>query len=248
MKLKYLSVLAGFAALFCLYHAAEYMIVFKNSAVGFLGFQALFFCGAWCIAKVQFKQGLDAWGLSTSKFFFWHLLTGMLMGIVLYGLTFGISLLTGAEKIIGTPSWNAIAAPLGLFIFGNFFSSMSEDILTRGYLYKHFSATWSSGVLIIISAAIYLLNHIYRLGDGMETYTYLFMLGILFIIPVIRTQRLWFTSGMHWAGNCFFYYSHELIKTGEGTAKVSPNYLLVVCILVLIPVNNLVLRRLKRMR
>lgn len=245
MKLKYLSVLAGFIVLFCLYHAAEYMIIFKNSAAGFLGFQFLFFCSAWCIAKIQFKQGMKAWGLGTGKFFFWHLAVGMLMGIVLYGLTFGISVFTGAEKIISIPSWKAIAAPLGLFIFGNFFSSVSEDILTRGYLYKHFIAKWSGGVLVIISAVVYLLNHIYRLADGIETYTYLLMLGILFIIPVIRTQQLWFTSGMHWAGNCFFYYSHELIKIADGTGKISPNYLLILCILVLIPVNNFLLRRLR---
>jgi hypothetical protein len=50
--------LAGFAALFGLYHAAEYMILFNNSPAGFLAFQALFFLAAWAIARWQAKPGL----------------------------------------------------------------------------------------------------------------------------------------------------------------------------------------------
>jgi membrane protease YdiL (CAAX protease family) len=245
MKTKAIFIIAGFAILFCLYHAAEYMILFKNSPAGFLGFQALFFLAAWAIAKAQFKQGLGAWGLDTGKYLLKHLAIGMLMGIILYALTFTISLLTGAEKIISIPSAAAMAAPLGLFIFGNFFSSVSEDIFTRGYVYKHANEKCSNGLLVIISAGIYLLNHIYRLSDGIVTCTYLFMLGVVYIIPLILTKRLWFTGGMHWAGNCFFYYTHEVIKTGDGTASISPNYILVLCCIVIIPVNYFLLRQFK---
>ena len=129
-----------------------------------------------------------------------------------------------------------------MFIFGNFFSSFSEDILTRGYLYKHLNGKVSVPVLIFISAAVYLLNHIYRLGDGFVTCLYLFLLGVLFVIPLILTRRLWFTGGMHWAGNSFFYLTHNVIETQPGNASFSANITLCICILLMIPVNYYVLK------
>lgn len=242
--MKWVKLIIGFAVLFFLYHAAEYMIVYKNSPAGFLGLQVLFFVAAWIVARVQTGKGLSAWGMDISKGLLKHLLIGMLMGIVLYGSTLAISISLGLEKITTIPSFASIATLLALFVFGNFFSSFSEDILTRGYIYQHFHHKISSNVLIFLSASVYLLNHIYRLKDGPQTWIYLFMLGVLFIIPLIKTGRLWFTGGMHWAGNCFFYAMHELVKTEAVPAKISSNYILVGCILLLIPVNNWLLNSL----
>ena len=245
MNKNIINIIIGFIILFGLYHGAEYMVIFKNSPLGFLGFQLLFFIAAWLIAKWQFKNGLQAWGLDTGKRFLQHLLTGMIMGVVLYGLTFIICVLTDIEHVIQIPPFSAAIGPLVLFIFGNFFSSFSEDILTRGYVYKHLHGRVGNFLLLIISATVYLLNHIYRLTGGMETYLYLFMLGVLFIIPLILTKRLWFTGGMHWAGNCTFYLTHEIFKTGSNEQLLSPNYILVFCIIILIPFNYWILRKFK---
>lgn len=242
---KALPVIIGFALLFIIYHAAEYMILFKKNAAGFLGFQILFFIAAWLIAKWQCKTGLSSWGLDTKKRWLMHLGLGMLMGLMLYGLTFLISLLSGAEKINTVPNIASAAAPFGLFVFGNFFSSFSEDVLTRGYVYKHLHGKIGNGFLGLLSALIYILNHIYRLNEGIETILYLFALGVVFVIPLLLTKRLWFTSGMHWAGNCFFYLTHELIKTGSSGKALSPNYILVLCILVVMPVNYYLLTKCK---
>jgi uncharacterized protein len=240
-----LTAVVGFIILFVLYHAAGYMILFKNSPAGFLFFQALFFLAAYGIAKWQRKPGLAAWGLNTRTAFLKHLLLGILMGIFLYGLTFFISLLPGIEKIVLVPRFADMLAPLGLFIFGSFFSSFSEDVLTRGYVYNHIKGKVSSWWLVLISAAIYLLNHIYRLDDGFVTWLYLFLLGVLFVIPLILTRRLWFTGGLHWAGNVTFYFTHEIIKTEEEAQGVSPNHILIVMILLFIPLNYFVLKAAK---
>jgi len=232
----------GFIILFALYHTAEYMILFKNNAAGFLVFQATFFIAAWFIAQWQFKDGLAAWGLSTKRYFITQLLLGMMMGIILYGLTYFINLITGVEAKIAIPQLSYIVSPLLLFVFGNFFSSFSEDVLTRGYLYKHLNGKVSVPALIFISAMVYLLNHIYRLGDGPATYLYLFLLGILFIIPLILTRRLWFTGGMHWAGNSFFYFTHNLIQTVPGKTAFSANYTLCICVVLMIPVSYYLLK------
>lgn len=237
MKIGPVKFIVGFIILFALYHAAEYMILFKNSPGGFLAFQAFFFIAAWLIAQWQFKSGLSAWGLDTKKYLLKHLLLGMLMGIILYGLTYAINLVTGVETKIGVPQLSYIMTSLLTFIFGNFFSSFSEDILTRGYIYKHLNGTVSLPLFIFIAAAVYLLNHVYRLGSGLETCLYLFLLGILYVMPLVLTKRLWYTGGMHWAGNCFFYLTHSLIQTQPGETAFSANYTLCICILLMIPVN-----------
>jgi membrane protease YdiL (CAAX protease family) len=237
MKAPVVKALTGFIVLFGLYHGAEYAILYKNSSWGFLGFQFLFFISAWLIGRWQFGTGLSSWGLDRRKYFLVHLLMGMLMGILLYGITFLISISTGAEEIAGKPNYSSSLSPFALFIFGNFFSSFSEDILTRGYVFRHLDQKVSPLGILFISAIIYVLNHIYRLGNGAETLLYLFVLGVLFIIPLLQTRRLWFTGGMHWAGNCVFYFTHGIIKTDDGMVQFTANFILVVCALMLIAVN-----------
>ena len=243
--MKTITALAGFIILFFLYHAAEYMIMFKNSPVGFLAFQFLFLIAAWGIAKWQGRPGLKAWGLDTQRGFLIHLVVGLLMGCLLYGITFLIGCLAGIERLVEIPTFATIAMPLGLFVFGNFFSSLSEDILTRGYVFAHLRGKVGTSFLAFISATIYLLNHIYRLGDGFQAYLYLFLLGVLFIIPLLRTNRLWFTVGMHWAGNVTFYLVHELWRTEDTGHVLSANYVLAAVILLFIPLNNFVLKLLR---
>jgi hypothetical protein len=97
----------------------------------------------------------------------------------------------------------------------------------------------------MISATVYLFNHIYRLDDGMDTYLYLFSLGVLFAIPLVMTRRLWFTCGLHWAGNVTFYYTHEILKTEEGSRGLSPNLVLVGVVLLMILLNYFVLHKFK---
>jgi len=243
MKTSPVKAVIGFTILFLLYHTAEYMIVSRNNSGAFLIFQAFFFAAAWGIAQWQFRQGLSAWGLSTKKHFLNQLLLGMLMGIILYGLTYCINLITDIERKVAIPEASLLIKSLLMFVFGNFFSSFSEDILTRGYLYKHLNGKVKVPLLIFISAAVYLLNHIYRLGDGFVTYLYLFLLGVLFVIPLILTKRLWFTGGMHWAGNSFFYLTHGLIITNSGNTPFSANLTLCICILLMIPVNYFILKK-----
>jgi membrane protease YdiL (CAAX protease family) len=227
MKNKnFLTFIAGFIILFLLYHMAEYMIVFKNNSLGFLIFQGLFLFFAWKIGEIQFQNGLNAWGLKVNKKMFLQLLMGLIIGVIIYATTFLISLLAGTEKIVLIPSLTSSINLFFLFVFGNFFSSFSEDILTRGYWYAHFYTKINNHLLILISALIYVLNHIYRLSDGLETYLYLFLLGILFMIPLLKTKQIWTTGGIHWAGNCTFYYTHEIIHVQNVDRVISSNYIL----------------------
>ncbi len=228
------KILISFAALFALYHAAEYMIVFLNSTIGFLLFQLLFFLTAFVLGNWFSQNGVGAWGLPFhgSKNF----LTGFILGIFIYAVPFLISIALGIEKIIESPDLLTILKSSVPFAVGVMFSSFSEDILTRGLVFSYFKTKIKPVYLILLSATVYLLNHIYRLGDGMESMLYLFLLGIIFCIPFIISGRLWLTGFMHWSGNTFFFISHNVIQTETNSNLISPNYFFAICLLFSIPV------------
>lgn len=242
-----IKVIIGFLLLFVLYHTAEYFVLFTYNPVAFLAFQFLFFIAAWLLARWQGYKSLAAWGLDTKNGWLTNLLIGMVMGLVLYGGTFAVSTWFKSEEVVQVPSLKDIWPQFALFVFGTFFSSFSEDILTRGYLYKHLADKTSAIAFALISATIYLLNHIYRLDDGLETLLYIFLLGILFVIPVLLTKRLWFTGGMHWAGNITFFFTHNLMSVKDGTGRFSPNSIFCICILLFIPIVVMTIRLCKHL-
>lgn len=226
----------SFSVFFVLYHSAEYMLVFKNSVAGFFVFQFLFFLSAWILGNWNKKNGFGCWGLSFSKLKTKHVLLGTITGIILYGIPYLISLSLGIEFLSKIPPWPDILKASIPFTFGVFFSSFSEDILTRGTVFRLLNKKFKSGWIIIISATLYLLNHIYRLNEGIDTLSYLFLLGVLFVIPFIITKSLWITGFIHWSGNAFFFVTHNVIQTNNNLNYVTPNQIFIFWILILIPV------------
>lgn len=218
-----------------LYHAAEYMIVFKNSSSGFFVFQFLFFAVAYLLGNWYNGEGLASWGLPFNRRTLKLIQIGITTGILIYAIPYFFSIITGIEAIVRFPKWMTIVQSGLPFAIGVLFSSFSEDILTRGLVYAHFNGSIKPVSLIILSASIYLLNHIYRLDDGFESLLYIFLLGIIFIIPVLYTKNLWLTGSMHWAGNTFFFVTHNVIHTENKSNVISSNYLFAVFLLLFIP-------------
>lgn len=224
----------GFVILWSCYHLAESSMYYANNAIGFLLGMALFFVCAWQLPK---HRGLSSWGLGLHKGWWKMLLSGMLIGFVLYGLQFTLAIYWRSEQLVKVPSWEVIVPQLAYWSLGTALSSFSEDILTRGYVYHYYKNTLSPTWLVIASALLYWFNHIHRLTDDWVTFGYLFVLGVLLMIPLVKTQSLWVTGGIHWAGNIFFHLSHSIAHTQEVPhSRYSSNILLIFCIIVLIPI------------
>jgi uncharacterized protein len=232
---KLLKFLLTFIVLFLLYHTAEYFIIFNHNAAGFFIFQIAFFITAYVLGNWYSKNGLEAWGLPLTVKLFKPLLIGIAFGVILYGIVYLISLISGIETITGRANFFRSYKIIIPFIFGLIFTSLSEDILTRGIYYIYLNNKIRPLLLITLSATIYLCNHIYRLNDDFASLLYLFLLGIIFIMPVIFTKNLWMTAGMHWGGNVFFYLSHDIIKNQTCSECLSVNYLFSICIVIFIP-------------
>jgi uncharacterized protein len=235
----------SFVVLFILYHSAEYMILFKNHIGGFFIFQFLFFLSAWILGNWNHKNGFGFWALSFPRLKTKHILTGIISGIILYAVPYLFSLSLGIEFISTIPPLAFILKASIPFSFGVIFSSFAEDILTRATVFRLLNNKIKTGWIILISSILYLLNHIYRLNEGLDTLCYIFLLGVLFIIPLVITNNLWITGFMHWAGNTFFFVSHNVIQTDSNLNYVTPNQVFIIWILILIPTIWYLLRKFK---
>jgi uncharacterized protein len=245
-KIVIVKIIISFAILFLLYHLAEFLILFKKSTLGFLIFQLLFFTAAYILGNWSNKTGLSFWGLPFSKKILKYSLIGIPLGIVLYAITFLSSLVLGVEFITGMPDLTAVIETSLPFILGVIFSSFSEDILTRGIVFRLLKDRLKNVWIILISSGIYLLNHIYRLNDGYDTLLYIFLLGIVLIIPLIYTKNLWVTGFMHWTGNCFFFVTNNAIQTDTNISLIKPNLLFAFWIMLYIPIVWLICKKLNR--
>lgn len=241
-KVSWIKGVTGFIALFICYHAAEYIILYKNNAIAYLIIILFFFFVSWIIGKWQFKKGLQAWGITFNRSTFKYAGIGLSVGIVVYVLAFLTSIQYNIEVISFIPSFRVFILQSSLLIFGSFFSSLSEDVLTRTYLYQHLHNRVNKFLLVLISAAVYTFNHIHRLDEPLYL-VYAFILGIQLIIPVLYIKNIWYTLGIHWAGNIVYHVTSNVMHTQNGTNDFSPLMLLIIFVTLLIPINYFVSRR-----
>lgn len=67
----------------------------------------------------------------------------------------------------GTAGSIAVLAALPVLLIVTFVPSLAEDILTRGFWYRASGIRWRGGIVfVLVSAEIFMLNHIYRLAGG----------------------------------------------------------------------------------
>lgn len=230
MKKNWLAVLAGFLLLFAVYHFPEFYNVLWIMAVFKIGFLLVSFV----VARLQGYKGLGAFGLELHRGWFGNLLKGLLTGIVFFGLSALLSVLMGFDQFISIADASSFLKQLPLILVMTVFPSIAEDILTRGYLYAHFKDQLSGKMFILISAAVYVLNHIWRLGDHPAVLIYLFILGLALAYAVWITRSLWLAFGIHWGSNIAFEINGSLIKTESVSDGHQSTWILAVCFMLML--------------
>lgn len=230
MKKNWLAVLAGFLLLFAVYHFPEFYNALWIMAVFKIGFLLVSFA----VARLQGYKGRGAFGLNLHRGWFGNLLKGLLTGIVFFGLSALLSVLMGFDQFISIANASAFLKQLPLILVMTVFPSIAEDILTRGYLYAHFKDQLSGKMFILISAAVYVLNHVWRLGDDPAVLIYLFILGLALAYAVWITRSLWLAFGIHWGSNIAFETNGALIKTGSVSTGHQSTWILAGCFLLML--------------
>lgn len=222
------SFAAGGLLLFTLYHFPEFFQAFWITVVFKIGF----LLAAIVLAMVQGWRQMAAFGLVFHKNWGVNLLMGLLTGIAFFLLSEVVAVQSGLEKISSVDPATDILSRLPLILFLTFFPSIAEDILTRGYLFGHLRFRLNKTSFILMSAAFFVLNHIWRLQEGASVLAYLFALGLPLAWALWHTRSLWLTLGLHWGANIAF----ESVRASVQSDTLYPNaahWILAVCYVLL---------------
>lgn len=239
MKDKRIQLWAGFLLLFIIYHFPEFYNELWIAAVFKIGFLAV----SYFVARYQGLKNLAGFGLNLHRSWVVHLATGLLTGFCFFALSVAISDAAGFEKVISIENLSVIIKQLPLILLMTVFPSVAEDILTRGYLFAHLKRKISGNMFIMLSAAVYVLNHIWRLGQHPSVLIYLFILGIALAFALWKTGSLWLAFGIHWGSNIAFESTSSFIKTTEITHGHQTTWVLAFSFLLMFIFLALILRR-----
>jgi len=164
----------------------------------------------------QGDKNLRRWGLTVKKTFPAFLLTGLLTGLVVSTAMFFICLALQIEIISFVPPLPQFISQAALLTFGCAISSLTEDVLTRGYLYRHTKNKCSKPALVLFSALVYALNHIHRLNEPVY-FLYALVLGVQLMLPLVITKNICYSFGVHLAGNIVYHLTNSVMHTADGS-------------------------------
>ncbi|WP_299825408.1 CPBP family intramembrane glutamic endopeptidase [uncultured Pontibacter sp.] len=228
-------VAAGFAVLFAVYHFHEFFQSLTISAITLLTFMVV----SYVVARAQQLRGLQSWGLGMQQHWWVKLALGLAAGMLFVSLSTAASVYLGYERATASPGATVFFKQIWWIMFMTFWPSLAEDILTRGYLYKHFGHRMPPYTWVAFSAVVYVLNHIWRLTDHPAVLTYLFILGLVLATAMVLTKSMWLTLGIHWGANILYYVSVDIfaveavVDGRESTWVLAAAYLLLLVVMLL---------------
>lgn len=156
---------------------------------------------AWWGSRLLGFGAMRAWYLDARPG--WLRLLALGLGLALLAKLGAVAV--GTYAGVYTVAWTGgsggivLLGTLGFLAFSTFVASTAEDILTRGLVLRAFpNPGWS---FILVSAALYVLNHIYRLHKGPVEWFMLLCFGLAYAAALWRTRSLWAAVGLHWGWN-----------------------------------------------
>lgn len=219
---KWIAFLTGFFILFSVYHFPEFFSAFWITATFKIGFLLVAFFLAWF-------QGCDkvkAYGLQLQKYWLRHLLAGLIIGAVSFLIYFFTSVQLNFQQILSINTFEGMLQNIPVLLLMTAIPSLAEDILTRGYLFVHLNKQLTPWVWVLLSALVYVLNHIWRLNDGSAVLSYLFFLGLVLGYVVVKTKSLWLAFGIHWGANITFELVNTSVKVDASKHETEDTFVL----------------------
>lgn len=195
----------GFALLFIVYQAAEAMQVWPpiRSPWGGAVMVAALLIG-WPVGRWLGWRGYDAYALDLRRRSFALLAGGFVLALLAKAAALWIGLAVGAYGPVHViqPEQSAMPMLVGFGLLSTFIPSIAEDILTRGFPVKAAGIRWRGGATFVVaSAALYTLNHVWRLDWGWTEQLRLFCLGLAYAAAAWRFRTLWAAVALHWGWN-----------------------------------------------
>jgi len=191
----------AFVLLFGVYQASEGLqTIFARTS--FLGpaLMILAMLLAWPLGRWLGWRGYDAYGLDLQPRSFALLGAGMLIASLAF---LGSRSLGTALGFYSAPSGAAAASVgiIGFAVISTFVPSITEDILTRGFLLRTFPVQLKAVSFVVLSALLYTANHVWRFDWGISEQVRLFCLGLAYGAAAWRWRNLWGAVALHWGWN-----------------------------------------------
>jgi membrane protease YdiL (CAAX protease family) len=196
----------AFALLFVLYQAAEGIGARLPGNVSVRAVILLaMVVGAWPLGRWLGFRGYEAYALEWRKAAPLLLVGGLVLALLMkyVAVCVGMALNVYAAKAPGATPAAAVSflssIPWALLV--TLVPSLAEDVLMRGFPYRAARIRWQPWIFVLASSLLYVLSHIYWLGQGPSEWAMLFCYGLAYATAVARTGSLWLAVGLHWGWN-----------------------------------------------
>jgi hypothetical protein len=236
--------LAAFIVLFVCYQAPEGIggHWLREPAVA-ASLMLAFLPAAWLVARALGLSPGAAYALEWQRQSASILAAGLVLAFAAKGFALAIGLWFGIYTMSAAPAGaNAPSAPAGLLAWmalSTFVPSIAEDILTRGFWARMPGWRWTGMRFVLFTSALYVLNHVYRLGNGPSEWLMLFCFGLAYATAFWRLGSLWAAVGLHWGWNFAgqalgLWWPVEWVEPGLGRMLSGAAHLLILAVVALL--------------
>lgn len=196
--------LPAFIVLFIAYQAPQGVGIISHQPAIATALMLAFLPIAWFVARTMGLRFTTAYALE------WNSVAAacLAMGLLSFGAkaaAVGIGLKLGIYTTLdhseNVASFASMALTLAWLALSTFVPSIAEDIVTRGFWARVPHISWTAMRFVLFSSTLYVLNHIYRLGNGPTEWLMLFCFGLAYATAFWRSGSLWAAVGLHWGWN-----------------------------------------------
>lgn len=157
---------------------------------------------AWPIARLLAGRGrMNPFGLKLERKVPVLLLFGIAAMIGFRALAIWLAGLSGIAELSPLPPFMAVAGVLPVALALGAIPALAEDIITRGFPLFAMRSKLSAPVVVLLSATLYVLNHLWRFDWGISEQVRLFCMGLAYAIAAVRFRSLWAAFGLHLGWN-----------------------------------------------
>lgn len=210
---------------FALLDAYQYLPVFLSGGPGLYLFCGVtFFLVAHVWGRLTGAGGLRGYGLGFHTGWARNAALGFAVGWVLKGVGYGVEWALGGFRFEGFTAVGPALSLLGMALVGMFLSSATDDVLIRGYLFRHLSPYLSKRALILVTTAVYVLNHVLYARMTLTNCLMWTVLGLGFAYTLVRTGSLWLATGLHWGSNVMYRVRNGFDPRQGGMVRLTELY------------------------